>query len=368
MAELYLTFLGGFRVTLDGDPVTGFPTDKVRALLVYLALEGERAHGRSSLAGLFWPDVPERQARANLRIALYRLRKTLDRVAAGTSEQILSITRHDVQFHAPAATCDALVFQARMEAVTTHQHQSLAGCRSCLASVEEASSLYKGELLRGLNLPDAPGFEEWLLLRREYFHHLALRALARWADILESRGEVGQAYGTANRLLALDPYREDAQRRVMRLLARQGLPDQALGRFESLRQLLREELDVEPDAETTELARQIGAGAFDEKGPVAITPEVWSDWSEAPLAGSLFGRSTESEQLLRWLTRDRCQVVTLLGMGGVGKSTLAAHAARALAGDFEVVLWRTLLNAPSGRRRHDCCDAARRQLGDRPGL
>ena len=68
-----------------------------------------------------------------------------------------------------------------LAAVTAHQHESLEGCPSCLASVEEASSLYKGELLRDLNLPDAPGFEEWLLLRREHFHHLALRALARWA-------------------------------------------------------------------------------------------------------------------------------------------------------------------------------------------
>ena len=72
MARLALSLLGGFRVLLDGEPVTTFAYDKVRALLAYLAVESNRrrpdpvAHRRESLAGLLWPDWPERAARTNL--------------------------------------------------------------------------------------------------------------------------------------------------------------------------------------------------------------------------------------------------------------------------------------------------------------
>ncbi len=60
----------------------------------------------------------------------------------------------------------------------------------------------------------------------------------------------------------------------------------------------------------------------------------------------LSGRSQESNLLRRLLIREHCQVVALLGIGGLGKTTLAAHTARSLADDFEVVIWRSLLNAP----------------------
>jgi DNA-binding SARP family transcriptional activator len=60
MAHLLLALLGPFQVTLAGEPVTSFESDKVRALLAYLAVEADRPHRRESLAGLLWPDWPER--------------------------------------------------------------------------------------------------------------------------------------------------------------------------------------------------------------------------------------------------------------------------------------------------------------------
>ena len=54
--RLSLTLLGAFQITLDGEPVTGFESDKVQALLVYLALEADRPHRRDTLAEMFWPD------------------------------------------------------------------------------------------------------------------------------------------------------------------------------------------------------------------------------------------------------------------------------------------------------------------------
>ncbi len=56
MAHLALYFLGGFQVVLDSHPVTEFKSNKVRALLAYLAVEADRPHRREALAGLLWPE------------------------------------------------------------------------------------------------------------------------------------------------------------------------------------------------------------------------------------------------------------------------------------------------------------------------
>ena len=59
MSHLSLSVLGPLQVLLDGTPVTTFESDKVCALLVYLAVEADRPHRRESLVGLLWPDCPE---------------------------------------------------------------------------------------------------------------------------------------------------------------------------------------------------------------------------------------------------------------------------------------------------------------------
>jgi hypothetical protein len=77
MPHLSIRVLGPFQVSVDGVPVDGFATDKVRALLAYLALSPGHPHRREALAGLLWPDFPERSARASLRNALANLRNVL---------------------------------------------------------------------------------------------------------------------------------------------------------------------------------------------------------------------------------------------------------------------------------------------------
>ncbi len=290
-------------------------------------------------------------ARDNLRNTIHRLRKALNQAAAGASDQILTVTRQDLQFKQAQATVDVLVFQARLDAVTGHEHDSLAGCAECLANLMAAINLYQGDLLRGLSLGDAPEFEEWLLLRREFLHLQALRALTNLTMVLEAQQQFAQAHVFATRLLSLDPFREESHRQIMRLLAHQGLADRALAQFESLRKLMREEFGVEPEEHTITLVRQISASARESvhSQPVSPTPPFplsQSDWTDSPLVGNFLGRKAETDQLHKWMIDDHCQLITLLGMGGVGKSTLAAHIARAVSGQFDTVIWRSLLNAP----------------------
>ncbi len=148
----------------------------------------------------------------------------------------------------------------------------------------------------------------------------------------------------AQRLLELDNFREESHRLLMRLLARWGMRDAALRQYDTLRGLLHTEMGVEPSDATNDLVRRISSGLLEEisAAPSIVLPS--SDWSQAPIVGSLFGREAASEELERWLLDEHCRAIALLGMGGVGKSTLAAHLMRGLAGHFDVALWYSLLN------------------------
>ena len=77
MPSLSLSLLGPFQAVLDGHPVSGLESNKVRALLAYLAVEADRPHSRDELIGLLWPDQPDTTARANLRQALANLRNAI---------------------------------------------------------------------------------------------------------------------------------------------------------------------------------------------------------------------------------------------------------------------------------------------------
>jgi WD40 repeat protein/transcriptional regulator with XRE-family HTH domain len=80
--------------------------------------------------------------------------------------------------------------------------------------------------------------------------------------------------------------------------------------------------------------------------PSVITgPRV--DWGEALAVPTFYGREWELKMLSEWVVEERCKVVSLLGMGGIGKSTLAVNLMRRIANQFEVVIWRSVRDAPS---------------------
>ncbi|MCB0107835.1 MAG: hypothetical protein KDE53_18065 [Caldilineaceae bacterium] len=85
--------------------------------------------------------------------------------------------------------------------------------------------------------------------------------------------------------------------------------------------------------------------------PIApIPPNVRYDWREAPTIEQIYGRERERQQLTNWLVGERCRLIRVLGIGGLGKTTLAAQVVRELGSrneqPFARILWRSLLNAP----------------------
>jgi NACHT domain len=70
------------------------------------------------------------------------------------------------------------------------------------------------------------------------------------------------------------------------------------------------------------------------------------DWGEAPDVSSFYGRSSELNTLQTWVHTEQCRLIALLGMGGIGKSSLAAKVVQTLQDQFQFVIWRSLRNAP----------------------
>ena len=76
-------------------------------------------------------------------------------------------------------------------------------------------------------------------------------------------------------------------------------------------------------------------------------PQPRVDWDDAPVVPLFYGREQEQAKLTQWVVQERCRVVSVLGMGGTGKSALTVHLMYQLAEHFEVVIFRSLSSAPA---------------------
>ena len=328
MAHLSLSLLGGFTATLDEEPIAGFESAKVRALLAFLAVEADRPHRREMLAALLWPDRPDAAARNNLRHALAVLRKAIgDRTAA---PPFLLIDGETIQFNRAS---DHVLDVEVLQNLLAHRHDECVVNR-----LQHVPSLYQGPFIEGFFLKDSPMFDDWSLIVRERVERKALEALRRLVDEYEAQAEYEQACEVAHRRVELAPWHEEAHRRVMRLLARTGQRSAALAQYEACRRALAAELSAEPAGETTTLYERIRDGellhdvapGLERTGPRSRTARAASLPAQVT---PLIGRETELAALARMLRDPHCRLVTLVGPGGIGKTHLGLEAARSVAPD-----------------------------------
>ena len=328
MAHLAAHLLGPLQLTLDGRPATGFESDKARALLAYLIVETERPHRREKLAGLLWPDRPERAARANLRRVLANLRQIIgDRKAA---PPILAVTPQTIQLDVKGHVwSDVAAFSTLGLA---HLSADSPLVQSVVDEAEEVVALYRGDLLEGFSLCDCAAFEEWLLVNRERCRRLAMQVLRRLVDHYGQCGDHPRALHHAWRQVELDPWLEDAHLQVMRLLALDGQRGAALAQYQTCRHLLHNEFGAEPAEETTRIYEQIQDGEYPTESPRAIAPG--RQHNLPVLFVPLIGRQTELAEIGRCMQDPVCRLLTLAGPGGMGKTHLALEAATSQLGRF----------------------------------
>jgi len=228
-----IRLLGGFELSGTGGNPTAPPRRLLRALIALLALAPSTGWPRETLTEFLWGERDTEQARASLRQALAEVRRVLGDASVATDRDMANLNPNAVEV-------DAAEFEKLAKA----------------GELESAAALYRGALLEGVSLPGG-SFADWLLVERTRLHEMAAAVQSRL--LAKQSGEL--AIATAQRLLQLEPLREEAHRALMRLYAGQGNRSQALRQYQVCRDSLQRELGVKPEAETENLYREIQSSA-----------------------------------------------------------------------------------------------------------
>jgi adenylate cyclase len=235
---LSLKLLGEFSVRDGNGTGLSLPTRKMQALLAYLAVNVNAPQRRERLMALLWSDFGEKQARHNLNQALLSLRK----LASGTGVSLLDGNTEHITLCGDAIDIDLTRFRT-LQAIDP----------------AAAADLYEGPFLDGLTVRD-PAFDEWMTATRSELHVQACDTLQRAADAAAENGDPGSAITCMRRLVSLDALREDAHRRLMGLLYESGDRTGALRQYQNCADILKRELQIEPDAATSALCNKIRNG------------------------------------------------------------------------------------------------------------
>ncbi|MGB0385008.1 MAG: AfsR/SARP family transcriptional regulator [Ardenticatenaceae bacterium] len=347
---------------MEGQSLSDSITGKRLALFVYLLVTG-KPQPRDVLADLLWYDVPTRQAKKNLRDILPSLRKLLG--------EYLIITRQRIAFnrHLPY-WLDVEVFGTNLSKQVTSDPMML----------REVLNLYQGDFLAGFYLRKAPVFEEWALMQRQKLQKQVVDGLRVLANHYLAQADYAAGLATTQRLLALEPWDEQAHRLQMVLLAYEGQRSAALAQYATCRRVLAKEYGVPPLAETTILYEQIKLEKLVAHQPKAIASSAsitsqkkrplngWHrngkpsdstatqsprtvNWDAIPTPPQLHGRQSELATLKKWLIMDRSQLVGLFALGGQGKTALVAHLVHDLAdsGAFSDLPHSTSVASPNSK-------------------
>lgn len=308
--EFYL--LGRLTICIGGIPVTILSSAKARALLAYLSAI-RRPVPRSVMAGLLWSDLPEEDARRNLRVEIQKIRQHLSGFLEFSHQELALNDR---------CWADVDEFESIMGRQSTHLG---------LSELEAALDLYRGEFLQDFSVRSAPLFEEWLLLERERYRQSAIQLMDSLIETYIQSGKHDSGIQVAKRMIAIDPWREKSHRILMRLLSLKGDREAALAQYELLRRILSQELATEPSAETNELYQRIRIASLE--APAPVTPEPVQPIHHnlpAPTTGFV-GREIELEQIISLLKHGESRLITLVGTGGIGKTRLAQQVGWKLA-------------------------------------
>jgi DNA-binding SARP family transcriptional activator len=230
-----ICLLGSFRVCADPSVTIPKKGKALLALLAIAALDGD-GMSRHQLAKMLWPYLDYHQARHRLRHCLMELRKEMRAEAVKTLITDLVDCRADV-------STDVADF-ARLEK-SNNQHD-----------LELAANLYRGDMLGDLWIKSEP-FREWLTLEQEMWRVRAMKVLVRLSGIARDNADHPVAIAAARRLVQIDPLNEDNQRLLIVTLDTAGQHGEAKRQYRRCRKTLKEELGIDPDPETRDLAERL---------------------------------------------------------------------------------------------------------------
>ena len=244
---LHLHTFGSVYLARDaGDPLTGAAAQRrLLALLAVLATAGSAGMSRDRILGILWSDSDTERGRGALAQALYHARRTLD-----CDDLVLG--RDDLRLNRERIAAD----------VWTLEDAIAAG------ALERAAEIYAGAFLDGFYLTGAPEFERWAAERRSRYEAQMAAVFESLAGGAESRGQHGVAVGWRRRRAAIDPLDTNAALRLMTALAASGYRAGALQHARVHEALVRDQLDMAPDASVTRLAARLRSEAERSEAPM----------------------------------------------------------------------------------------------------
>src|SRR6266498_2151089 len=327
--RLVLQFLGLPQIYLDDKPIA---TDrrKAIALLVYLAMNDighpSQKYSRESLIGLFWPDYEQAKAFSNLRRTIWEVHQAI-------GEDWLIADRESVHLN-QNAKIDLDVVQFRDLLATTRQQDDPT---LRIPLLIDTVKLYRNHFLTGFSLKDALNFNEWVFSESEELRRNLADALDTLSEDYTTLGEAEKAIPYARRLITLDPLNEESHRTLMEVYIQAGQHSAALKQYQACEQILRKELNLDPQPETRALYKKIRKGEMKsvlvEKRIESITPK-----DNLPLQLSTFiGREKEQDEIISLILKNR--LVTLAGVGGIGKTRLSLQVGQRLLNDYPNGVW-----------------------------
>lgn len=227
-----LGLLGGFRLSVESKDVP-LPMNAQR-LICFLALHDQPVL-RTYVGGSLWGDSTDLRARGSLRSALFRLR--------AATYPVVSLTSDHIEL-APIVAVDLREGEA-----LAHRVLDPAQELDDIAEVNE-------EVLGADILPDWT--EDWVLMERESYHQLRLRALEALCRRLTAKGRFGQAVQAGVAAVAGEPLRESARHALIEAHLAERNVAAALREYGSFSLLLREELGLEPSSDLRALVDGLG--------------------------------------------------------------------------------------------------------------
>ena len=323
--------LGPLEVGADGGAVA-VSGAKLRALLAVLAVNANRPVSTERLALALWgEDAPPGTMKA-VKVHVSRLRRAL-----GDSD-VLETTPAGYRLVVGPDELDAERFE-----------RAVAAGRAALAAGDapRASELLRGalDLWRGAPLEEfawAP-FAPPEIRRLE---ELRLSALESRVEAELVAGRHAELVAELHRLTGEHPWRERLHAQLMLALYRSGRQGEALEVYRHAREVLVEQLGIEPGSELHRLHQAVLAHDAALDAPLATVTAPARPVSALPAPPNrTIGRARELRTIAERLRAGRGRVLTLTGPGGVGKTRLALESARAVQADFAGGAWFVSLAA-----------------------
>lgn len=310
--------LGQFSIRHDSEFVI-IPSRPAQSLFAYLVLNPGLIQRREKLAGMFWPDATEENARGYLRSALWRIRKSFDEADVDWGGH-LSIS--DIEVSVQKNSTYELDADRILERKTNEDWS--------LENLERAVSCYAGELLPGF-------YDEWIVLERERIQAAYEQKMRLFLNKLLEARRWEEALNWSEQWITKGYAPEPAYRALMIAHAGMGDLSSAIAIYRRCQENLSRELGVEPSEELRVLREALTKGEMPSEAMSSVESRRLSIDIEPPVPGNspykglaffdtsdadlFFGRETLTSRLVGRLRESRF-LALIVGASGSGKSSV----------------------------------------------